>query len=91
MPETRLAQIVRHGIANKVFTHEEGNAIAGSCEIAAECNAALPTGNEFVVRYGTRTAATLARMLEPRTPPEANGVPHGRQATEAPALGTAAH
>jgi hypothetical protein len=91
MPETHLDQFIRRSIRERLLTAPEANAIHAACEIAAECNAALPTGNEFVVRYGTRTAATLARMLEPIAPPEANGVPHGRHATEAPPLGSAAH
>jgi hypothetical protein len=89
MPETHLDQFIRRSIRERLLTAPEANAIHAACEIAAECNAALPTGNEFVVRYGTRTAATLARMLEPIAPPEANGAPHGRQETEAPPLGPA--
>jgi hypothetical protein len=75
MPETHLDQFIRRSIRERLLTAPEANAIHAACEIAAECNAAIPTGNEFVVRYGTRTAATLARMLEPIAPPETNGVP----------------
>jgi hypothetical protein len=84
MPETHLDQFIRRSIRERLLTAPEANAIHAACEIAAECNAALPTGNEFVVRYGTRTAATLARMLEPIAPPEMKADPqNGRETSNA--------
>jgi hypothetical protein len=81
MPETHLDQFIRRSIRERLLTAPEANALHAACEIAAECNAAMPEGNEFLARYGTRTAVVLARMLTPITPPEpTNGAPHETKA-----------
>jgi hypothetical protein len=85
MPETRLRQLIRRCQRQEWLTTDEGLALIAACEVSVVCT----PSSDFIKLYGTRTAKVLEQMLEPI--PEANGVPHGRQATEAPALGTAAH
>jgi hypothetical protein len=86
MPDNRLKQIIRRDMREGRMDPEEAFAIRAACEYALECINA-----EFLKRYGTVSAADLIRLLEPITPPEANGAPHGRQTPEAPPLGTATH